>query len=228
MKEPVFYQDSVHIEDSHDCSDRILQMSIIRNIKQDYRCPDCVKKRSDTSLLNEWIAHNTLYNFGYEKERTGSVDFDAEPWYRCLAYSIIANMGMILFVVAMIAIVSIVPLCSSCSSAKNFVVVHDTITHNVYQKDIEFIHDSIYQDRWHDRYIQGDTVYLKDSVMVVKYKYKDILKTDTMYEYVSQDVPYPVPVIEEKKVRGFFWWAGLLAWICAVGYCIYRFIIRKK
>lgn len=32
--------------------------------------------RSKGSLLREWKAHNLLYNWGYEKERTGSVDLN--------------------------------------------------------------------------------------------------------------------------------------------------------
>ena len=31
--------------------------------------------RTKESLIREWKAHNVLYRWGYEKERTGSVDF---------------------------------------------------------------------------------------------------------------------------------------------------------
>ena len=31
--------------------------------------------RTKESLIREWKAHNILYRWGYEKERTGSVDF---------------------------------------------------------------------------------------------------------------------------------------------------------
>ena len=35
-----------------------------------------ILKRSRKSLKYEWAAHNLLYNLGYRREKTGSVDFD--------------------------------------------------------------------------------------------------------------------------------------------------------
>lgn len=230
MGDPIFYPDSVHIENSHECSDRYLQLTIIRSIQQYPRCPDCVRTRSETSLLNEWVAHNVLYDFGIKKERTGSVYFDKEPLWRCFAYSIIANYGMIVFILAVTAMIGIAMMFGSCKSAQQYIVVHDTIENTIYKKDIETIHDSIYTDRWHDRYIKGDTIYMRDSVLVVRYRDRDVVKVDTMYLYKSAETPYPVPVVEEKKVRGFFWWAGLVAWVGAVAYSaikIYRYIKKR-
>ncbi len=44
--------------------------------------------RSLFSLKMEWIAHNFLYNIGYKRDRTGSVDLDypcdRPEWLYCL------------------------------------------------------------------------------------------------------------------------------------------------
>ena len=43
--------------------------------------------RTKKSLIREWKAHNVLYRWGYEKERTGSVDFDQnESRFRRFCY----------------------------------------------------------------------------------------------------------------------------------------------
>ena len=43
--------------------------------------------RTKKSLIREWKAHNVLYRWGYEKERTGSVDLDQnESRGRRIAY----------------------------------------------------------------------------------------------------------------------------------------------
>jgi hypothetical protein len=47
--------------------------------------------RSKESLLREWKAHNILYRWGYEKERTGSVDFSQyESRIRRIGYLILS------------------------------------------------------------------------------------------------------------------------------------------
>ena len=47
--------------------------------------------RSEQSMYEEWAAHNTLYRWGYKRERTASVDIDqGESFLRLLAYAILA------------------------------------------------------------------------------------------------------------------------------------------
>ena len=43
--------------------------------------------RTSKSLIREWRAHNVLYRWGYEKERTGTVDFSQhESRFRRFCY----------------------------------------------------------------------------------------------------------------------------------------------
>lgn len=231
MGDPIFYQDSVHIENSHECLERAIQMTIIRGILQDPKCPECVRRRTETSLLNEWIAHNVLYNLGIQKERTGSVDFDAEPVWRCAIYSLIANSGMILFVVAIAVMIGMASMCSSCSSVREvYVPVHDTIERvRVEQVPVD-IHDSVYVSHKEYVYMQGDTVH--DIVKDVEIRYKEVPVEvhDTIADKQVVHEPYEVVVTEEKRIRGFFWWSGFVIWLGCFGFSLYKLygFIRHK
>lgn len=47
--------------------------------------------RTKKSMLKEWKAHNLLYNLGYKKERTGSVDLNQnESFKRRIGYFILS------------------------------------------------------------------------------------------------------------------------------------------
>lgn len=85
-----FHPDSVHVHNSFCVSrrkDMRLWIDFILNSKQ---CPSAVSCRSTRSLLREWEAHNMLYSFGYEVERTQHVDFDQEPFSRQFVYLLLS------------------------------------------------------------------------------------------------------------------------------------------
>lgn len=84
--------------------------------------------------------------------------------------------------------------------------------------------DSVWRDRWHTEYLRGDTIFIRDSVYVDRYKYRD-----KVVEVVQKDsVPYEVIVEVEKRVRngydrfvsGWFWATAILLllivafWVC--------------
>ena len=47
-------------------------------------------KRTETSYVREWFAHNWLYSHGLFKSHTKDVDLnDDEQWYRLLIYDLI-------------------------------------------------------------------------------------------------------------------------------------------
>ena len=88
-----------------------------------------------------------------------------------------------------------------------------------YVYDTTRVTDSIWRDRWHTRYMKGDTVFIRDSVYVDRYKYRD-----KVLRIVQKDsVPYPVEVIIEKRVRnaydrfvsGWFWATVILLLLIA-------------
>lgn len=77
--------------------------------------------------------------------------------------------------------------------------------------------DSVYIDRWHDRWHEGDTVYITDSVMVERYR--SIVRTDTV-----RDTQFVRQVIREgaKNGGGGFhlrWWQVLALAVILV-FCI--------
>ena len=73
----------------------------------------------------------------------------------------------------------------------------------------EYLYDSIYIDRWHTIWQQGDTVYIHDSIYQNRikhdsiYAYKYINTTDTIYQ-----------TIEIEKQGAAFWkGSGIAFWI---------------
>lgn len=79
------------------------------------------------------------------------------------------------------------------------VLVHDTLRLS------QTLHDSIYIDRFREVTQKNDTIYVTDSIAVIKYS----LKTDTAYRYIER--PVTVAKIEtvemEKPLR---WWQKTL------------------
>lgn len=61
--------------------------------------------------------------------------------------------------------------------------------------------DSVYRDRWHVELQKGDTIILRDSVFVYKYKYLDKIKET----YIHDSIPYTVEVVAEvpRKRSGY-------------------------
>lgn len=91
------------------------------------------------------------------------------------------------------------------------VYIHDTT------QSVRVERDSVYVDRWHTIEVKGDTVYVTDSVWVVRY----FRTTDTAYKYIEKPVNVEVTKIQEvTKPLGF--WRKLLIyngifWLLVVG-----------
>lgn len=91
------------------------------------------------------------------------------------------------------------------------VYIHDTT------QSVRVERDSVYVDRWHTIEVKGDTVYVTDSVWVVRY----FRTTDTAYKYIEKPVNVEVTKIQEvTKPLGF--WRKLLIyngifWLLIVG-----------
>ena len=70
---------NIHIEDSWQVVNSMeLEEIVDRIVESDYFRKMAVAgyTRTKESLIREWKAHNVLYRWGYEKERTGSTDLD--------------------------------------------------------------------------------------------------------------------------------------------------------
>ena len=107
------------------------------------------------------------------------------------------------------------------------VVEHHTDTLRVVQhhRDSIYLHDSTFVRE----YIQGDTVRIITEMWHTKYR--DRLKTDTIYRSRTDSVPVPYPVIKEvKKPLNFFEKAmmgtGIGSLVGILFYCI--ILIRRR
>lgn len=73
----------------------------------------------------------------------------------------------------------------------------------------EYVHDSVYIDRWHTQYMKGDTCYIHDSIDRWRNKYVyihdsiDNSRTDTIYQKVEI----------EKKGSAFLRNSGIALWV---------------
>lgn len=81
---------NIHIQDSYLIKDSKTVENAIENILASVyfeKLAAAGYTRTKESLIREWRAHNVLYRWGYEKERTGSVDLDQhESRFRRFCY----------------------------------------------------------------------------------------------------------------------------------------------
>ena len=116
---------------------------------------------------------------------------------------------------------------AGCKTRKVVVTEHHTDTLRVVQhhRDSIYLHDSTFVRE----YIQGDTVRIVTEMWHTKYR--DRLKTDTLYRSRTDSVPVPYPVIKEvKKPLNFFEKAmmgtGIGSIVGIFFYCI--ILIRRR
>ena len=106
------------------------------------------------------------------------------------------------------------------------VPVHHTDTLRLVQhhRDSIYLHDSTFVRE----YIQGDTVRIVTEMWHTKYR--DRLKTDTLYRSRTDSVPVPYPVVKEVKKPLTMIEKGLMGTGIAsiVGLLFYFFILFKK
>lgn len=116
---------------------------------------------------------------------------------------------------------------AGCKTREVVVTEHHTDTLRVVQhhRDSIYLHDSTFVRE----YIQGDTVRVITEMWHTKYR--DRLKTDTLYRSRTDSVPVPYPVIKEvKKPLNFFEKAmmgtGIGSLVGILFYCI--ILIRRR
>ena len=131
-----------------------------------------------------------------------------------------------LFTLIIVMIAAAVAL-AGCKTREVVVTEHHTDTLRVVQhhRDSIYLHDSTFVRE----YIQGDTVRIITEMWHTKYR--DRLKTDTLYRSRTDSVPVPYPVIKEvKKPLNFFEKAmmgtGIGSLVGILFYCI--ILIRRR
>lgn len=82
---------NVHIKNSYAIKDDNLKKKFLDLIIMKGKLLGFEYKRTFNSWLHEWKAHNTLYNWGYKRERTADVDLNEdESFLKRFIYSILA------------------------------------------------------------------------------------------------------------------------------------------
>jgi hypothetical protein len=116
---------------------------------------------------------------------------------------------------------------AGCKTREVVVTEHHTDTLRLVQhhRDSIYLHDSTFVRE----YIQGDTVRIITEMWHTKYR--DRLKTDTLYRSRTDSVPVPYPVVKEvKKPLNFFEKAmmgtGIGSLVGILFYCI--ILIRRR
>ena len=116
---------------------------------------------------------------------------------------------------------------AGCKTREVVVTEHhtDTLRLTQHHRDSIYLHDSTFVRE----YVQGDTVRIVTEMWHTKYR--DRLKTDTLYRSRTDSVPVPYPVIKEvKKPLNFFEKAmmgtGIGSIVGILFYCI--ILIRRR
>ena len=115
----------------------------------------------------------------------------------------------------------------SCKTKEYVPVVEnhtDTLRVVQHHRDSIYLHDSTFVRE----YVQGDTVRIITEMWHTKYR--DRLKTDTLYRSRTDSVPVPSPVVKEVKKPLTMIEKGLMGTGIAsiVGLLFYFFILFKK
>ena len=133
--------------------------------------------------------------------------------------------------IALAAVVLLCLLMAGCKTTRH-TATHDTVYVDRVRTEYQWRHDSIYTDRWHDRWLQGDTVYMRDSV--VCYRWHTLTDTLTMHDsvYISKSDTTTVEVAKplSKFVRGQivgFWLLLFSVLAVVVLWCVKKFYLHK-
>lgn len=143
--------------------------------------------------------------------------FQSHRWFNWL----LAAHRKVAVAVALICLTVSATSCRSVNEIVKEVPVHDTTYITKTQRD------STYIDRWHTEYIKGDTVWKKDSVLVVRWRDRN----DTVRLYVEKPVEMEKIVKVEKKLNFFqktLMWCGVGFIIVLIGFGISLYIKLKK
>ena len=132
-------------------------------------------------------------------------------------------ISRLLGIIALLALVFF--LLTSCRSTRH-TATHDTVFVNTERVEYRWKHDSIYTDRWHDRWLQGDTVYMRDSL--VCYRWHTLTDTLRLHDSVhvsksdttTVEVAKPLSKFVKWQIAGF--WLLLAGLLLAVAWWVFK------
>lgn len=82
---------NIHIVNSYQVRTKEDMETIVKSIRTEAAQNGFEYSRSNSSWVKEWMAHNYMYDKGFQKDRTGSVDLNEdESKLRLLAYKVIS------------------------------------------------------------------------------------------------------------------------------------------
>ena len=86
-------KNNVHIVDSYKISKNADMLAIVNRIRAEALKLGFKYRRSNSSWITEWRAHNYMYDKGIERARTASVDFDENvSVLKLISYSLMAAL----------------------------------------------------------------------------------------------------------------------------------------
>lgn len=131
-----------------------------------------------------------------------------------------------LFIIALMLMI-----CSGCSrkTVSEIVIERDTVWETATSVEKQILHDSIYTDRWHIEWLQGDTVHHRDSIYcyVGKTVHDTVRETDTVYRAASSTSNKTTTEQPKQKKQpvGWIFFAGILT--AALLYLIIKKLLSK-
>jgi len=128
--------------------------------------------------------------------------------------------------IGLIGLICLIGL-SGCKNWRTITVEKPVYIHDTTQM-VKEVHDSTFIDRWHTIYQKGDTVYITNNQITVKYR----TITDTTYKYVEKPVTVTVSQIKEveKPLKGWqkgLMWMGVVGLMGLMGLIGWRILKRK-
>ena len=117
---------------------------------------------------------------------------------------------LIAFIVAVLLIILAIAL-HSCKTPTPTLPTN-THSHDRDSVRTEYVHDSIYTDRWHTIYMRGDTIFIHDSIYTDRWRKKEV--HDSVYINNTDTIYQTVEII--KQGSKFLRNSGIALWIIIV------------
>ena len=88
----------ITIYDSYKVKNESDMLTLFTKIRYEHPKDDCIiNRRSFNSMVNEWKAHNLLYDLNLFKSHTKDLDLDYEPWYRRSCYYVLSKIYNLIY-----------------------------------------------------------------------------------------------------------------------------------
>ena len=117
-------------------------------------------------------------------------------------------LSCVLWAIIIAAIVLSLTSCKCPCAAAGTNTQHSETNDSVHT---EYVHDSIFVDRYHTQYIKGDTIFIRDSVFTDRWHRQHI--HDSIYIASVDTITNTITVEVEKKGSAFWRGSGIALWV---------------